>query len=115
MYQVNFSEQSMKELNQLDITKQMEIAEIISSITKEALANPTEALQSFHRDKTVYYRVRANDFRIYFELKDEQLYAHYILHKNTLSDFIFRTKLPVNEEFLAEQEDSFWKYLDSLK
>jgi mRNA interferase RelE/StbE len=115
MYQVNFSEQSMKELNQLDITKQMEIAEIISSITKEALANPTEALQSFHRDKTVYYRVRANDFRIYFELKDEQLFAHYILHKNTLSDFIFRTKLPVNEEFLAEQEDSFWKYLDSLK
>jgi mRNA interferase RelE/StbE len=115
MYQVNFSEQSMKELNQLDITKQMEIAEIISSITKEALANPTETLQSFHRDKTVYYRVRANDFRIYFELKDEQLFAHYILHKNTLSDFIFRTKLPVNEEFLAEQEDSFWKYLDSLK
>jgi mRNA interferase RelE/StbE len=115
MYQVNFSEQSMKELNRLDITKQMEIAEIISSITKEALANPTEALQSFHRDKTVYYRVRANDFRIYFELKDEQLFAHYILHKNTLSDFIFRTKLPVNEEFLAEQEDSFWKYLDSLK
>jgi hypothetical protein len=54
MYQVNFSEQSMKELNQLDITKQMEIAEIISSITKEELANPTEALQSFHRDKTVY-------------------------------------------------------------
>ena len=39
----------------------------------------------------------------------------YILHKNTLADFIFRTKLPVNEEFLAEQEDSFWKYLDSLK
>jgi mRNA interferase RelE/StbE len=115
MYQVNFSEQSMKELNQLDITKQMEIAEIISSITKEALANPTETLQSFHRDKTVYYRVRANDFRLYFELKDEQLFAHYILHKNTLSDFIFRTKLPVNEEFLAEQEDSFWKYLDSLK
>ena len=38
MYQVNFSEQSMKELNQLKITKQMEIAEIISSITKDQLA-----------------------------------------------------------------------------
>lgn len=115
MYQVNFSEQSMKELNQLDITEQMEIAEIISSITKEQLANPHDALQSFHRDNTIYYRVRANDFRIYFELMDDQLFAHYILHKNTLADFIFRTKLPVKEEFLAEQEDSFWKYLDSLK
>ena len=39
MYQVNFSEQSMKELNQLEITKQMEIADIISSITKEHLAH----------------------------------------------------------------------------
>ena len=115
MYQVNFSEQSMKELNQLEITKQMEIAEIISSITKEQLAQPNEELQSFHRDGTVYYRARAKDFRIYFELIDDQLFAHYILHKNTLADFIFRTKLPVNEEFLAEQEDSFWKYLDSLK
>ena len=53
MYQVNFSEQSMKELNQLEITKQMEIAEIISSITKEQLAQPNEELQSFHRDGTV--------------------------------------------------------------
>ena len=115
MYQVNFSEQSMKELNQLKITKQMEIAEIISSITKDQLAHSNEQLQSFHRDGTTYYRVRANDFRIYFELIDDQLFAHYILHKNTLADFIFRTKLPVNEEFLAEQEDTFWKYLDSLK
>ena len=115
MYQVNFSEQSMKELNQLEITKQMEIAEIISSITTEQLEQPNEELQTFNRDGTVYYRMRANDFRIYFELIDDQLFAHYILHKNTLADFIFRTKLPVNEEFLAEQEDSFWKYLDSLK
>lgn len=115
MYQVNFSEQSMKELNQLEITEQMKIAEIISSITKEQLEHSSEELRSFHRDNTVYYRVRANDFRIYFELIKDQLFAHYILHKNTLSDFIFRTKLPVNEEFLVEQEDSFWKYLDSLK
>ena len=87
MYQVNFSEQSMKELNQLDITKQMEIAEIISSITKEQLAHPNEALRSFHRDNTVYYRVRANDFRIYFELIDDQLFTHYILHKKYFSRF----------------------------
>lgn len=115
MYQVNFSDQSMKELNQLDIPKQMEIADIISSITKEQLEHPNETLRTFHRNNTVYYRVRANEFRIYFELIKDQLFAHYILHKNTLADFIFRTKLPVNEEFLAEQEDSFWKYLDSLK
>lgn len=115
MYQVNFSEQSMSEFNKLDIREQMHITDIICSISKDSLANPSESLQSFNRNNTIYYRVRADDFRIYFELRGETLFAHYILHKNTLSDFIFRTKLPYKEEFLAEQEDSFWKYLESLK
>lgn len=115
MYQVNFSEQSMSEFNKLDIREQMHITDIICSISKEELEHPNESLQSFNRNNTVYYRVRADDFRIYFELRGDALFAHYILHKNTLSDFIFRTKLPFKEEFLAEQEDSFWKYLESLK
>jgi len=115
MYQVNFSEQSMVEFNKLDIREQMHITDIICSISKEDLAHPSDLLQSFNRNNTIYYRVRANDFRIYFELRDVTLFAHYILHKNTLSDFIFRTKLPYKEEFLAEQEESFWKYLESLK
>jgi len=114
MYQVNFSEQSMKELNKLDVIVQMELVEIITSITKEQLDKPSDELGRFNRKNTTFYRVRANDFRIYFELKADNLYAHYILHKNTLADFIFRTKLPANEEFLAEQEDSFWKYLETL-
>ena len=115
MYQVNFSEQSMVEFNKLDIREQMNITDIICSISKEDLAHPSDFLQSFNRNNTIYYRVRANDFRIYFELREDTLFAHYILHKNTLSDFIFRTKLPYKEEFLAEQEESFWKYLESLK
>ena len=115
MYQVNFSEQSMKELNQLDFSSQMELVETISSITPEQFDGHNEDYGRFQRNKKTYYRVRAGDFRIYFELNEKNLFAHYILHKNTLVDFIFRTKLPVSEEFLAEQEDSFWKYLESLK
>ncbi len=115
MYQVNFSEQSMKELNQLDFASQMELVEAISSITPEQFDGRSEDYGRFQRNNKTYYRVRAGDFRIYFELNENNLFAHYILHKNTLTDFIFRTKLPVSEEFLAEQEDSFWKYLESLK
>ena len=59
--------------------------------------------------------MRAGEFRIYFEQDKEGLFAHYIMHKNTLSDFIFRFKLPVNEEFMAEQHDSFWKYLETIR
>lgn len=115
MFQVNFSEQSMYELNQLDTRSQMLLVEVVSTLTQEQLDNPNEELGRFHRNGKTYYRVRAGEFRIYFEQQDNALYAHYILHKNTLSDFIFRFKLPFTEEFMVEQDDSFWKYLESLR
>lgn len=117
MFQVNFSEQSMHELNQLDTRSQMLLVEVVSTLKQEQLDNPNEELGRFHRNGKTYYRVRAGEFRIYFEQQcdGETLFAHYILHKNTLSDFIFRFKLPFAEEFMVEQDDSFWKYLESLR
>lgn len=115
MFQVNFSEQSMLELNQLDTRSQMILVEVVSTLKQEQLDNPNEELGRFHRNGKTYYRVRAGEFRIYFEQQGDTLFSHYILHKNTLSDFIFRFKLPFTEEFMAEQHDSFWKYLESLR
>ena len=115
MFQVNFSEQSMYELNQLDTRSQMLVVEVVSTLRQEQLDNPNEELGRFNRDNKIYYRVRAGEFRIYFEKIDKTLFAHYILHKNTLSDFIFRFKLPYSQEFMVEQKDSFWKYLESLR
>lgn len=105
----------MHELNQLDTRSQMMLVEVVSTLTQEQLDHPNEELGRFHRNGKTFYRVRAGEFRIYFEQQGEALFAHYILHKNTLTDFIFRSKLPVTEEFLAEQHDSFWKYLESLR
>lgn len=115
MFQVNFSEQSMHELNQLNTRSQMLLVEVVSTLQQEQLDNPNEELGRFHRSGKTYYRVRAGEFRIYFEQKNDALFAHYILHKNTLSDFVFRFKLPFAEEFMVEQDDSFWKYLESLR
>jgi mRNA-degrading endonuclease RelE of RelBE toxin-antitoxin system len=115
MFQVNFSEQSMHELNQLDTRSQMLLIEVVSGLTQEQLEQPNDELGRFHRNGKTYYRVRAGEFRIYFEQDKDGLFAHYILHKNTLSDFIFRFKLPVTEEFMVEQHDSFWKYLESIR
>ena len=105
----------MHELNQLDTRSQMMLIEVVSTLTQQQLDHPNEELGRFHRSGNTYYRVRAGEFRIYFEQQGDSLYAHYILHKNTLADFIFRSKLPASEEFLAEQHDTFWKYLESLR
>ena len=51
---------------------------------------------------------------VYFEVKDDILFSRVILDKNSMADFIFRTKLPFKEEQAIEQHQSFWKYLESL-
>ena len=115
MFQVNFSEQSMSELNKLDTPSQMLLVDVVSTLKQEQLDNPNDELGRFHREGKIFYRVRAGEFRIYFEQEKDSLYAHYILHKNTLSDFLFRFKMPVTEEFMIEQNDSFWKYIESIR
>ncbi|HNX04309.1 MAG TPA: cytotoxic translational repressor of toxin-antitoxin stability system [Opitutales bacterium] len=114
MYQVTFSDQSMGELNKMTIHEQMKIVEIISHITPEMLAHPHEPLGRFTREGRTFFRVRTDDLRCYFEVKDNALFSHYIIRKHTLTDFVFRFKLPVTEEQIIEQNGSFWKYLDTL-
>ena len=50
MFQVNFSEQSMHELNQLDTRSQMLLVEVVSSLTQEQLDHPSDDLGRFHRN-----------------------------------------------------------------
>jgi mRNA interferase RelE/StbE len=114
MYQVTFSEQSMRELNKLDTLAQMSVIDPISRLTPEDLANPREPLGRFSRSGKVFYRLRSGDFRFYFEANGDKLHTDYILHKDSLEDFLFRTKLPVSERQLFEQDSKFWKYLESL-
>ena len=114
MYQVTFSDQSMRELNRLDKLEQITVIEPISRLTPEDLANPREPLGRFTRAGKAFYRLRAGDFRFYFTVSGDKLHTHYILHKDSLEDFLFRTKLPVSEQQLFEQHSKFWRYLESL-
>jgi mRNA-degrading endonuclease RelE of RelBE toxin-antitoxin system len=114
MYQVTFSDQSMRELNRLEKLAQMAAIEPITRLTREDLANPREPLGRFSRGGKVFYRLRAGDFRFYVQVRRDTLHTQYILHKDSLEDFLFRTKLPVSEQQLFEQHSKFWRYLESL-
>ncbi|HVS53107.1 MAG TPA: cytotoxic translational repressor of toxin-antitoxin stability system [Opitutaceae bacterium] len=114
MYQVTFSEQAMRELNKLDKFAQLTAIDPISSLKPADLAHPREPLGYFKRGAKGLYRLRAGDFRFYFEARGETLQVDYILHKNSLEDFLLRNKLPVSEQQLVEQDSKFWKYLESL-
>ncbi|MGH7995323.1 MAG: type II toxin-antitoxin system RelE family toxin [Opitutaceae bacterium] len=114
MHQVTFSEQAMAELNRLDTLAQLSVVEPLSALRAEDFAHPREPLGRFHRGGRTFYRLRAGEFRFYFEVLGTTVHVHYILHRNSLEDFLLRNKLPVSEQQLAEQHSKFWKYLESL-
>ncbi len=114
MYQVTFSDQAMRELNRIDKISQLSLVEPISNITPGDLSHPREPLGRFNREGRTFFRLRAGDYRFYFQAADATLHVDYILHKNSLEDFLLRNKLPVSEQQLVEQHSKFWKYLESL-
>lgn len=115
MYQVTFSEQSMHEINQLETADQLKLIESLSRLTEDDFKQNSKTLGKFQRQGKTFYRLRAKDHRIYFEIKeDDIIYSHYILPQHSWSDFIIRFKLPISEEHLIEKDQSFWKYLDNL-
>ncbi len=114
MFQVTFSEQSMRELNRLDKLAQLEAIEPISKVRPADLVTPREPLGRFTRGEKTFYRLRAGDFRFYFTVDGDKLHTDYILHKASLEDALFRMKLPVSEQQLFEQHSKFWRYLEGL-
>ncbi len=114
MFQVTFSHQSMQELKKLDQLHQLTAIEPISILQASDLANPREPLGKFLRGATTLFRLRAGDLRFYFVVEGDRLHVNYILHKNSLEDFLLRNKMPVSESQLVEQHSKFWKYLETL-
>ena len=114
MFQVTFSEQPLRELEKLPMMEQLALIDPLSNLTTKQLNHPTEPLGKFSRKGKEMYRIRSGDYRIYFERRGDTLVTTCILHKNTLTDFVYRTKLPISEDQLLEQHSSFWKYLESL-
>lgn len=105
----------MHELNSLDKLDQLAAIDPLGSLKPEELAHPREPLGKFHRRGKEFYRLRVNEHRFYFEVKGSTLHVTYILHRNSLEDFLLRNKLPVSEKQLIEQDSKFWKYLESLR
>ena len=114
MHQITFSDQSLSEFNKLDKLTQLQFIDQLSQCCDECLKKKYDNVKKFRRDSRDIYRCRIDDLRVYFELQDAGVLCTYILRQHNLSYFLYRNILPVTEEQLCEQYDSFWKYLESL-
>ena len=66
---------------------------------------------SIKRDGRTLYRFRCSDHSIYFERHPDGILIHRVLHKNTIRDFLFRSKLPMTDDDQSEDTDQFWKMI----
>lgn len=114
MNELSFSDQAMVELNKLSALDQMPLIDALSTVTADEIKKHKSKYGAFSRDGKTYYRLREGDLRIYFTENNGAIYCSHILHKHSITDFAFRSKLPIKEEHLIEQDKNFWEYLDSL-
>ena len=114
MFQVTFSKQSLGELNSLSQGKQLYLMEQLSSLSNDILTGESSSVGTFLRNGKVFYRLRIEDLRVYFEKVDISLHCHFILQKNSLNDFLVRCKMPASNDAVLENHQNFWDYLESL-
>ncbi len=112
MFQIVFNEISAAEMAALPIELQLELLEQFQILPEELDSLDPERFGQIVRDGSTLYRYRAADYRIYFEKGGEGVTVHRVLHRNTIRDFLFRTKLPMVEEdrTLAERP-GFWQLI----
>ena len=116
MYQITFSEQSMREFNKMDKFAQLQFIDSLSNRCDAYMRHDTSDVKCFRRNGVEIYRCRIGDLRVYFEVNAENntIFCRYTLKEHTFLDFLYRMKLPLTEEQVLEEQDSFWKYLESF-
>ena len=113
VFQIVFNEISAAELSGLDTLEQLELMDEFR-VGKEDLSNLGDGTRfgKIERDGRVLYRFRAKDYRFYFEVKEDSVIVHRVLHKGTFSDFLFRSKMPLAEDEALAGSKHFWKLID---
>ena len=116
MLQVVFNEISAAEMSQLPTETQLELLDEFQVNPEDLEAmGETEAYGVIEREGKKLYRYRAKDMRLYFQVSDGSVVVHRVLHKNTLQDFLYRSKLPLAEDEALSQSKVFWELIEEGK
>ena len=111
MFQIIFNELSAAEISALPKRLQLELLADFQILPEDLDQLDSERFGVIEREGKKLYRYRAKNYRIYFAKTDEGVKVHRVLHKNTLRDFLFRSKLPVSEDAQLGETREFWKLI----
>lgn len=115
MFQVIFNPVSAAEMSALPKDLQLDLLSEFQILPDDLNSLDGDNFSKIQRDGRTLHRFRCLDHRIYFERHAEGILIHRVLHKNTIRDFLFRSKLPMNDGDdqgdQAESTDQFWKMI----
>ena len=112
MFQIIFNELSAAEMSALPKKLQLELLAEYQVLPSELDNLDASKFGVIEREGKRLHRYRAKDYRIYFEKRDEGITVHRVLHKNTLRDFLYRSKLPMAEDDQLGKTREFWKLIE---
>ena len=112
MFQIVFNELSAAEISALPKSLQLELLAEFQILPEDLDRLDSKRFGVIQREGKKLYRYRAKDYRIYFDKREEGITIHRVLHKNTLRDFLFRSKLPMAEDAQLGQTREFWKLIE---
>lgn len=112
MFQIIFNELSAAEMSALPKALQLDLLSEFQILPEDLEQLDNNRFGLLEREGKKLYRYRARDYRIYFEKTREGITVHRVLHKNTLRDFLFRTKLPTGEDEQLKKTREFWKLIE---
>ena len=113
VFQIIFNEISAAEISGLSTMDQLELLNQFK-VRHEDLENIQEKDGRFgtiERQGKKLYRYRSKDYRIYFEVNNNNVIVHRVLNRNTFQDFLFRSKLPLNEDEALSDSKHFWNLI----
>jgi mRNA-degrading endonuclease RelE of RelBE toxin-antitoxin system len=112
MFQIIFNELSAAEMAALPKTLQLDLLAEFQILPEDLDNLDTSRFGVIEREGKKLHRYRAKDYRIYFERSPEGVTVHRVLHKNTLRDFLFRSKLPMAEDDQLGKTREFLKLIE---
>jgi len=113
LFQIIFNEISAAEISRLDTMEQLDLLDQFKVNPDELDGGESEKFGRLERDGKSLYRFRSEEYRIYFAVEQHSVVVHRVLHKGTFSDFLFRSKLPLNEDEALSQSTHFWELIEA--
>jgi mRNA-degrading endonuclease RelE of RelBE toxin-antitoxin system len=112
VFQIVFKDQSAAEMSILPKLLQLQILSEFNFLPKDLDKADPEKFGHLERAGRKLFRYRTKEYRIYFEREENNLVIYRVLHKNSLKDFLYRTRLNIGEDEQLQKNAKFWDLID---